>query len=102
MVHAIAARQLKVLIRVRQAVRHVEEFSCSLADYLERRKDWGFSWNNIVMSCGLGLHSPRLPSREAKGIHLSHGSVQLLLVDGLMHGMIPDITKYLSDSELLF
>ena len=27
-----------VLIRVRQAVRHVEEFSCSLADCLERRK----------------------------------------------------------------
>ena len=67
MVHAIAARQLKVLIRVRQVVRHVaEEFSCSLADYLERRKDRVFSWNNIVMSCGLGWHSPRLPSREAK------------------------------------
>ena len=32
-------------------------------------------WNNIVMLCSLGLQSPKLPSREAKEIHLSQGSV---------------------------
>ena len=58
-----------MLIRVRQAVLHLEEFSCSLADYLERRKERVFSWNNTVMLCGLGLQSLRLLSREEKVIN---------------------------------
>ena len=36
---SIAARPWRVLTRVIQAVRHVKEISCSLADYLERREE---------------------------------------------------------------
>ena len=64
-----------MLIRVKHAVCLVEEFSCSLADHLERREEWVFSWNNIVVLSGLGMESLRLPSREAEGINLSQGSV---------------------------
>ena len=35
--------------------------------------------------CGLELQSTRLSGREAKGIHISHGTVLLLLFDGFMH-----------------
>ena len=36
-----------MFIRVRQAVRHLEEFSCSLADYFEdETEERGFSWNS--------------------------------------------------------
>ena len=59
---------------MRQAVRHVEEFSCSLADCVERRKDRGFSWNNTVMLRGVALQPLKTPGREAQGIHLSRGS----------------------------
>ena len=74
----------RALMRMRQAVGHVEEFSCSLTDYKEEGKSGVFSWNNIVVFSGLGL-----PSREAKGIHLSRGSALLSLFDGLMRGLVP-------------
>ena len=53
------------------------------------------SWNNIVMLCGLRLQTPRLPSREAKGIHLSQRSVLLSLLsfEALVYDMIPIITE---------
>ena len=67
----IAARRS----RLARAVRHVGEVSSSLADYLETRKERVLSWNNVVVLCGLGLQSPRLASREAKGIQFSQGNV---------------------------
>ena len=74
---------------MRQAVGHVEEFSCSLTDYKEKGKSGVFSWNDIVVFCGLGLQWPKLPSREVKGIHLSPGvGVWLSLFDGLMRGLV--------------
>ena len=82
-------------MRMRQAVGHVEEFSCSLTDYKEEGKSGVFSWNNIVVFSGLGL-----PSREAKGIHLSRGSALLSLFDGLMRGLVPLDFFFFKDPEL--
>ena len=60
-----------------------------------------FSLNNIVLLfCGLGFQSPRLPSREAKGIYPSPGSAVLSLFDGLMHGTMPVMTRCLLGPEL--
>ena len=50
------------------------------------------------MLCSLGLQSPRLPSREAKGIHLSQGSV--LQSIGNYYGMMPIMNEYFLDPEL--
>ena len=65
---------IKSVDRVRQAVRHVEEFSCSLADCVERRDERVFSWSNTVMLRGVALQPLTMPRREAQGIHLSQGS----------------------------
>ena len=59
----------------------VEEFSCSLADQLELDC-------HMSQLCGLELQSTRLSGREAKGIHLSHGTVLLPLFDGFMHRIL--------------
>ena len=68
-----ATHQSRALIRTRQAVRHVGEFSYSLVDHMERIKERVFGWNNMVF-CDVLLQTARLPSREAQGIHLSKGS----------------------------
>ena len=54
---SVAAHQSRVLIRVRQVVRHFGEFSCSLADYLETEfvLRGFFSWNTIVMLFGVAV-----------------------------------------------
>ena len=63
-----ALSQTRVLTRVRQAVCHVEEFSCSLMDYFERTKGQMFSWNIVWL--GVAVAKLRLSSR---GIHLLQG-----------------------------
>ena len=80
---------------MRQAVRHFEQISCTFTDYLERRKERVFSWNNIVMLCGLGLAADAEVA-EQRGkrnspIHLSQRSA-LLPFKGLVYDMMQIIT----------
>ena len=78
----ITARQPRVLIGVRQTIRHVEEFSCSFADHLKRRAFFCVfkkkrSLNNMFSD--LGLQSSRVPSSETKRIHLSQESFAVII-----------------------
>ena len=49
--------------------------SAALSQTTWKEEREGFSWNNIVVLCALGLQPLRLLSREARGIRLSRGTV---------------------------
>ena len=53
---------------MRQAVRHVEEFACFLAAYLERRKERIFRLSNVML-CGVAWGCSRrgCPAERPKG-----------------------------------
>ena len=75
----IAVRRSGMLIRVRQAVRHVEELSCCVPYLLGKKNVFLTGITLVVILCGLGMQSPRMSSRETEGSHLSQRSVSLSL-----------------------
>ena len=83
-------------IRVKQAFSplfwRVQLLSRGLLGEKEREGFWLEYYCYVVW---LGLQSlTRPPSREAKEIHLSRGSVLMSLFDGLMHDMMPIIIEF--------
>ena len=69
----IAACQSRVLISLRPAVRHVEEFSCSLADSLEIRKELFFSWNKMSCCVSWSVSRRGCPAERQKGLIFDGG-----------------------------